>query len=298
MSSVSEQELLKPLEAIAGRVLTPEEIRSRYPALWTVINEHQDVAEAMTRIVSLVRHPDHHHPGLYARHIRRATSLITIATLILMVVVTASFTLFQRSDDAIIRRVYQAVGPAVVAIDAGSEVGSGVVFDRRGYILTNYHVVDSAHGNQVQIALMDATLLPASIVGVDPATDLAVLKIDMPPEALTVARFGEMSGVQVGDLAVAIGNPFDIGNSVTVGHISAVSRTLHSPTSPGDTIPVFQTDAAINPGNSGGPLLNTAGEIIGINTAVFSTNAGGIAFAIRADVARRVAEAIVQDSLQ
>jgi serine protease Do len=157
--------------------------------------------------------------------------------------------------------------------------GSGFIIDRGGYVLTNNHVVDGATRIEVQLAGMRTgePLLEAKLIGKDELTDTALLQItELPSEALPVARFGDSAQLAPGDWVMAIGNPFRLTNTVTVGVVSAVGRT--SPELqpvPGRDLEMVQTDAAINRGNSGGPLLNLRGEVIGINTAIFSDNGGG-----------------------
>jgi serine protease Do len=166
-------------------------------------------------------------------------------------------------------------------IQAG--VGSGVIVRPDGYILTNNHVVEGAA--ELEVYLSDDTKYIAKVVGTDPRTDLAVLKIDA--SGLVAAPIGDSSKVEVGDWAIAIGSPFGLAQTVTAGIISATKRTDQGITPYDDFI---QTDAAINPGNSGGPLLNLRGEIIGINTAIASRGGGynGICFAVPSNTASRV----------
>lgn len=164
--------------------------------------------------------------------------------------------------------------------------GSGVIVSSDGYILTNNHVVDGA--SQVRIVLADKREFEAKVIGKDAKSDLAVLKIN--ETGLPAMTLGDSSKVEVGDLALAIGNPFNIGQTVTMGIISALGRRLDN-----DQYENFiQTDAAVNPGNSGGALVNTRGELIGINTAILSESGGnqGIGFAIPSNMARTVMNAI------
>ena len=171
-------------------------------------------------------------------------------------------------------------------------LGSGVVVDKAGYILTNNHVVDKADIIKVKFA-GDATEYPAKVVGVDPQTDLAVIHVEGKHD-LTPAKIGNSEAVQVGDWAMAIGSPFGFQATVTAGIISAKERDI-----PGDTTQYqhfLQTDAAINPGNSGGPLLNMRGEVIGINTAIASQSGGyqGIGFALPINTAAVVYNQIIK----
>jgi Do/DeqQ family serine protease len=158
-------------------------------------------------------------------------------------------------------------------------IGSGVIVSRDGYILTNAHVVAGAQ--QLTVTLLDGRTFKGRVVGTDPASDLAVVKI--PASALPAASLGDSAALQPGDWAIAIGNPYGLNFTVTVGVISATGRTL--PDGPEETF--IQTDAAINPGNSGGPLVDTAGRVIGINTAKFQSGEG-IGFAIPIDTAKGI----------
>jgi len=171
-------------------------------------------------------------------------------------------------------------------------LGSGVVVDKAGYILTNNHVVDKADIIKVKFA-GDATEYPAKVVGVDPQTDLAVIHVEGKHDVIP-AKIGNSEAVQVGDWAMAIGSPFGFQATVTAGIISAKERDI-----PGDTTQYqhfLQTDAAINPGNSGGPLLNMRGEVIGINTAIASQSGGyqGIGFALPINTAAVVYNQIIK----
>jgi serine protease Do len=161
-------------------------------------------------------------------------------------------------------------------------MGSGVIVDARGYILTNNHVVENAES--VEVRLSDDRKFKATIVGRDPKTDLAVLKIEVPAGSLPVAELGDSDKLRAGQWAIAIGNPFGLDRTVTIGHISATGRTHVGVT----TYEAFiQTDASINPGNSGGPLLNIEGKVIGINTAIVSSGQG-IGFSIPINMAREI----------
>ena len=168
-------------------------------------------------------------------------------------------------------------------------LGSGVIVSPDGYILTNYHVI--AQASEVVVGLRDKREFQAQVVGVDPPTDLALLKIQA--EGLPHLEFGDSDRAQVGDIVLAIGNPFGIGQTVTMGIISAKGRSNMGLVDYEDFI---QTDAAINPGNSGGALVNLSGELIGINTAIVSRTGGyqGIGFAIPSNIARWVMEELVR----
>jgi serine protease Do len=179
-------------------------------------------------------------------------------------------------------------GPGPQEPRRGSGTGSGVIVTRDGYILTNNHVVEGA--TEVKVTLSDRRELTAKIIGTDPRTDIAVLKIDAANLSALPLSEGK---VEVGDLALAIGNPFGIGQTVTMGIISATGRGGLNPENYEDFI---QTDAAINPGNSGGALINTNGQLIGINTAIISRTGGnqGVGFAIPVTMARGVMDQLVK----
>jgi len=172
-----------------------------------------------------------------------------------------------------------------------SSLGSGVLVSPEGIILTNYHVISEA--DEIEVALADGRKFKAKIIGGDPETDIAVLKIDANqlPQAIT---FGAMESVNVGDVVLAIGNPFGVGQTVTSGIVSAMGRD-HLGINTFENF--IQTDAAINPGNSGGALIDTRGNLIGVNTAIYSNNGGsmGIGFAIPVNLAKQVMESIIKN---
>jgi putative serine protease PepD len=165
--------------------------------------------------------------------------------------------------------------------------GSGSVIDTKGHILTNHHVV--ANAQKLEVTLADGSKWPAKLIGSDPDNDLAVIKIEAPREKLKVISMGDSKNLRIGQKVLAIGNPFGLQRTLTTGIISSLGRTIRSEA--GTLIEdVIQTDAAINPGNSGGPLLNSDGEIVGINSAIISPTGGsvGIGFAIPVNTAKRV----------
>ena len=169
-------------------------------------------------------------------------------------------------------------------------IGSGVIVSPEGYLITNNHVIEGADDIEVQLA--DGRLAQAKLVGTDPESDVAVLKIEL--DKLPSVTFGNTEQLQVGDAVLAIGNPFGVGQTVTAGIVSALGRNRLGI----NTFENFiQTDAAINPGNSGGALVDASGNLVGINTAIFSRSGGnlGIGFAIPADTARSVMESLVRD---
>lgn len=171
-----------------------------------------------------------------------------------------------------------------------SGLGSGVIVSPDGYVLTNNHVIDAA--DEIEVALQDGRKLRARTVGMDPESDLAVLKIQA-DDKLPAVSFAPGGSVHVGDVALAIGNPFGVGQTVTMGIVSAMGRTALGINTFEDFI---QTDAAINPGNSGGALIDSNGNLIGINTAIYSGSGGslGIGFAIPVTLARNVMEQIIR----
>ena len=172
-------------------------------------------------------------------------------------------------EEQLITNLYERVGPSVVHITtrvvtmdfffgptASEGTGSGFVYDKEGYIITNYHVIQNA--DSIEVGLSDALTVPARVVGVDPPNDLAVLKVDVPPEQLYPLALGSSADLRVGERAIAIGNPFGLDRTLTTGVISALGRPLRTENNV-TIFNVIQTDAAINPGNSGGPLLDSRG---------------------------------------
>jgi putative serine protease PepD len=208
------------------------------------------------------------------------------------------------NDEEINISVFEKVRPAVVniatttlGINFWMEVipkegqGSGFVIDRNGYILTNNHVV--AKAQKITVTMADGDKISAVLIGRDPKSDLAVIKIPS-RHVNTVTVLGDSDKVQVGQKAIAIGNPFGLSHTLTTGIVSAINRAIRT----GEDAEIenlIQTDAAINPGNSGGPLLNSNGEVIGINTAIYSLSGGyqGIGFAIPSNIAREIATQLI-----
>ena len=217
-----------------------------------------------------------------------------------------SVPLSDNRNTAIVSAVKKA-GPAVVGITTkvydrnifdqqvlvGEGVGSGVIIDKAGYIVTNYHVVAQANNRKVTVSLSDGSSQPGTIVGVDPLTDLAVVKID-PTENMPVATLGDSDQLQVGEPAIAIGNPLglEFQGTVTAGVISALHRTINMES---QRFPLIQTDAAINPGNSGGALVNADGDVVGINSAKISqTGIEGMGFSIPINEVKPIVKELIE----
>ena len=246
-----------------------------------------------------------------------------IQIIVLCLITTIGFAALPRNDDGAIitslAPLVKQVAPAVVNIRVSQTVqsrspyddemfrrffgtpnspnnqrevqsaGSGVIVDaENGYILTNHHVVSGAE--KIQISLINETTLDAEVIGSDPATDIALLKVEA--DDLTDIIIGESDAVEVGDVVIAIGNPFGLGNTVTSGIVSALGRTGISESGYEDFI---QTDASINPGNSGGALVNMKGELVGINSAIISRSGGnvGIGFAVPSEIAQSIMSQIL-----
>lgn len=191
--------------------------------------------------------------------------------------------LFQNSDQSVV---------SIAAFGSENAQGSGFIYSENGHIVTNEHVINGA--NRIEVSFTDGTTRNARIIGTDPYTDLAVLKVNK--RNLEPLELGNSSNVKVGQRAVAIGNPFGLRGSMTAGIISQKGRTLR--TQGGFSTPnVLQTDAAINPGNSGGPLMNIQGEVIGVNTAIESNTGvfSGIGFAIPSNTVNRVVPELIKD---
>jgi serine protease DegQ len=189
-------------------------------------------------------------------------------------------------EDPVLRRFF---GERFNVPETQLSLGSGVIVSREGFLLTNSHVVEGV--TEIQVTLNDGRTALGKVVGSDPETDLAVVRINAP--GLTPITFGQSDQLKIGDVVLAIGDPFSVGQTVTMGIVSAVGREISAANPFGSFI---QTDAAINPGNSGGALVDTAGNLVGINTLIYSRTGGyqGIGFAIPAGLARRVMEQIIE----
>ena len=215
---------------------------------------------------------------------------------------------FATNDEANNIEVFKRTSPSVVNITNARLVrtvfslnpqqvpqgsGTGFVWDEDGHIVTNFHVVQQA--DRVLITMQDGTTYSAQAVGLDPARDLAVLKIEAPQQQLVPVTPGDSSLLEVGRKVIAIGNPFGLDTTMTVGVVSALGREIDA-VNRRKIRDVIQTDAAINPGNSGGPLLNSLGQLVGVNTAIYSPSGGssGIGFAIPVNTVKRVVPELIQ----
>ena len=200
--------------------------------------------------------------------------------------------------------IYQRVNASVVNITSiavtydfflnpipSEATGSGSIIDKKGYILTNNHVIRDSE--RLEVTLADGSKWPGELVGTDPQTDLSVIKINAPPDRLTVIPIGSSDGLRPGQKVLAIGNPFGLERTLTSGIISSIRKSIRAGDLEMDE--VIQIDAAINPGNSGGPLLNSDGKMIGINTAIFTPSGGsvGIGFAIPINTAKRILNELI-----
>ncbi len=192
-------------------------------------------------------------------------------------------------EDPLFRHFFDDRNTIVPRQRMETSLGSGVIISDSGYILTNNHVIEGA--DEIQVALRDGRNIDAKVIGVDPESDLAVLKVEM--DNLPTITLGQSDHIQIGDVVLAIGNPFGVGQTVTMGIISATGRDRLGLSTFENFI---QTDAAINPGNSGGALINAYGHLVGINTAIFSRSGGsqGIGFAIPINYAKDVTEQIIE----
>lgn len=244
-------------------------------------------------------------PSATVSSTERPAALVTATPIILANIQSTDL----ESRDQVMAALYERISPGVVSIlittSSGIGTGSGFVYDQSGHIITNYHVVEGATDLEVDFASGIKTR--ASVIGTDLDSDLAVIKVDLPAENLTPLAIGDSEQVRVGETVIAIGNPFGLNGTMTLGIVSAKGRTLESMRAAdsgryftaGD---IIQTDAAINPGNSGGPLLNLNGEVIGVNRAIRTdgtTTTGdpvnsGIGFAVAGNIINRVIPALIE----
>ena len=197
------------------------------------------------------------------------------------------------SDNIGVIQIYNKTRNSVVLIETNTGTGSGWVYDTEGHIITNNHVVEGV--TRIQVTFQNGAILNANLVGRDPYSDMAVLKVNAPLGLLRPMEIGESSKLLVGEAAIAIGNPFGLANTMTVGIISATGRQI-STVNNYAIVDVIQTDAAINPGNSGGPLLNIEGKVIGMNTAIISNtnDFSGVGFAIPSDTITREIDSLLE----
>jgi S1-C subfamily serine protease len=205
-------------------------------------------------------------------------------------------------DAGTLTALYDAVNPGVVNIQAtlpqGGSTGSGFLIDEQGHIVTNNHVVDGA--SSLVVVYYNGHQAKAEIVGTDDDSDLAVIKVDDIPDGVRPLRLGDSEQVQVGEWVIAIGSPFGLGSTMTLGIVSARGRTIPSGVTPFSIPEAIQTDAAINPGNSGGPLLNLRGEVIGVNAQIASGGVranAGVGFSIPVNTVRRVAPTLIENGV-
>jgi 2-alkenal reductase len=204
------------------------------------------------------------------------------------------------AEEQLLINIYKRVGPAVVNISVagsgpglGGGSGSGFVYDTKGHIVTNNHVVEGAR--RIIVSFSDATQIEGQIVGADPGSDLAVVKVNVSADLLHPVELGDSSNLQVGQQAIAIGNPFGLERTMTTGIISAVGRVIQLAGDRFSLPQLIQTDAALNPGNSGGPLLDSRGRVIGVTTLIFSETgtAAGVGLAIPVNTVKRVVPELI-----
>jgi putative serine protease PepD len=239
-------------------------------------------------------------------NIKERKTFVFMLVMVLLMGLTASnsWSITREEDNNI--KIYRKSSPGVVNITSTvmewnyyqglvprAGAGSGAIIDTRGYILTNNHVIKDAQ--RIEVILSDGSKWNGKLVGTDPYNDLAIIRIEAPPERLHALPLGNSKDLQVGQKVIAIGNPFGLQQTLTTGIISSLGRSIQAE---GGRFmeDLIQTDAAINPGNSGGPLLDSEGKIIGINTAIFSPTglSIGIGFAIPIDTAKRIIPEIIQ----
>ena len=200
--------------------------------------------------------------------------------------------LFEKSDDGVVKVSVRKS----VELPTGRSLGSGFVYDVSGHIITNNHVVEDSQ--KTTVTFLDGTSYNAKVIGTDPYTDLAVIKVDVNPSLLHPLPLGDSSTLRVGEQVAAIGNPFGLSGSMTSGIVSQLGRLLSTPGTASFSIPdVIQTDAAVNPGNSGGPLLNMKGQVIGINTAIQSGTGefAGIGFAVPSNTVSKIVPILIKE---
>ena len=200
--------------------------------------------------------------------------------------------LFEKSDDGVVKVSVRKS----IELPTGRSLGSGFVYDVSGHIITNNHVVEDSQ--KTTVTFLDGTSYNAEVVGTDPYTDLAVIKVDVDTSLLHPLPLGDSSTLRVGEQVAAIGNPFGLSGSMTSGIVSQLGRLLSTPGTASFSIPdVIQTDAAVNPGNSGGPLLNMKGQVVGITTAIQSATGefSGIGFAVPSNTVSKIVPILIKE---
>jgi S1-C subfamily serine protease len=204
------------------------------------------------------------------------------------------------AEEQLVANVYDRVAPAVVRIETGQGLGSGYLIDKDGHIVTNNHVVENSQGGQVLVSFTGLFQTIGEVIGTDPDSDIAVVKVDELPKDVVPVELGDSNQLRVGQRTIAIGNPMAQDRTVTTGIVSAIGRTIdenaENQGGPNYTIGgAIQTDAAINPGNSGGPLLDSRGRVIGMNTVILSRSgtSSGIGFAVPVNLIKKVASALI-----
>ncbi|HQJ51727.1 MAG TPA: trypsin-like peptidase domain-containing protein [Anaerolineae bacterium] len=203
------------------------------------------------------------------------------------------------AQEELLADLYDAVNPSVVNVNittrTGAGAGSGFVYDVQGHIVTNNHVVEDA--TQVYVTFADGTMVKAKVLGKDPGSDLAVLQVEASAKELVPVTLGDSDNLRVGQMAIAIGNPFGLEGTMTSGIISALGRVMPASSSRYSMVDLIQTDAPINPGNSGGPLLDSSGRVIGVNTMIYteSGTSSGVGLAVPVAAVKRVVPALISD---
>ena len=209
-------------------------------------------------------------------------------------------------EDGSLSSLYELVLPGVVSVGTETGLGSGFVFDSAGHVVTNHHVVEGA--STVEVAFSSGFKAHGTVIGSDADADIAVIQVDAPAEQIHPLAIGDSNSLHVGQSVVAIGNPFGLNGTMTLGIISGLGRTQPAHESPGggffSTADVIQTDAAINPGNSGGPLFNLNGEVVGVNQSIRTTNVdattgnavnSGVGFSVSINLVKRVVPGLISD---
>lgn len=227
--------------------------------------------------------------------VRSVLPVVAVATAVPTEGISVLETVGLLPQEELLAELYERVNPSVVNINitmmTGEATGSGFVYDTAGHIVTNNHVVERA--TRIYVTFADGTM--AKVVGTDPDSDLAVIQVDVPAAQLHPVTLGDSDSLRVGQIAVAIGNPFGLEGTMTTGIISALGRVMPTGSSRYAMVDLVQTDAPINPGNSGGPLLDSAGRVIGVNTLIFteSGTSSGVGLAVPVATVRRVVPELI-----